>query len=417
MEKKSRIGSRSFLVALFGTIILFICTHLGYLKHQAWYIVLAGFEAALIGAVADWFAVSALFREIPIPLVRRHTNIIAKSRARLSEGITDLVANEWLSQESIHTKLQSISFVDRIVLSLKKGRSQEQIQAITSSILTLMLNQGKMSDLSVKVRELIQQQLSQVDMAHCLGTKIEELLDKKKHYPLWSKSLRVLLQRIDTPDVRKLVENSVSNEIQGIVDKGGIKSLLFSAAQSFGGIDDEQLASKIINALKQILGEAERDPNHPLRMELEDELYSWAKKSKEKDPKVYSQILSWQRQLSDELFSDKVVSQWIAQYTKGDKQSALIHSISTQIGQYLSANPKTATQIDSWIKEQIEHLVAKKHHYLAKTIKNNIDELTDKELIDQIQGRVGNDLEYIRLNGAIVGGLVGLVLALFKAWI
>jgi len=82
---KNKIGQISLLSTLGGLTVTQICIHVGWLQGYPWTILAAGFEAGTVGGLADWFAVSALFREIPIPIVRRHTNIIVKNRRQLTE--------------------------------------------------------------------------------------------------------------------------------------------------------------------------------------------------------------------------------------------------------------------------------------------------------------------------------------------
>ncbi|MBI4763204.1 MAG: DUF445 family protein [Deltaproteobacteria bacterium] len=87
---KSRIGPISLLSTLIGLAITRVGIHSGWLQGPVWPIVASGFEAGTVGGLADWFAVSVLFREVPLPFVRQHTNILVKNRRQLTEGIVDL---------------------------------------------------------------------------------------------------------------------------------------------------------------------------------------------------------------------------------------------------------------------------------------------------------------------------------------
>ena len=81
----------------------------GWLAAPGWKVLLQAFEAATVGGLADWFAVSALFREVPLPLIRRHTNIIVRNRQRIVDGIADMVQNRWLSPAIIREYLEHFS--------------------------------------------------------------------------------------------------------------------------------------------------------------------------------------------------------------------------------------------------------------------------------------------------------------------
>jgi uncharacterized membrane-anchored protein YjiN (DUF445 family) len=121
---KKRIGIVSLLIAISGLIITFTSIRLGFLKNPCWKILLAGFEAATIGGFADWFAVRALFREIPIWSVRRHTNIIVKNRNKITEGVVDMITNKWLTPEVIKEKISGLSIAENILIYLEEPQNK-----------------------------------------------------------------------------------------------------------------------------------------------------------------------------------------------------------------------------------------------------------------------------------------------------
>ncbi len=92
-----------------------------------WRILLAGFEAGTVGGLADWFAVTALFHEVPLPFIRRHTNIIIRNRERLTEGAVDLVANKWLSPDAVRDKLAGLSVSTFILEWLREEGNRERV--------------------------------------------------------------------------------------------------------------------------------------------------------------------------------------------------------------------------------------------------------------------------------------------------
>ena len=97
------LGNISLAVSIGGLIATEMALRQGLVAGAGWKVLLQAFEAATIGGFADWFAVSALFREVPVPLIRRHTNIIIKNRERIVEGIADMVQNRWLAPNIIRS--------------------------------------------------------------------------------------------------------------------------------------------------------------------------------------------------------------------------------------------------------------------------------------------------------------------------
>src|SRR5215470_377879 len=103
------LGSLSLTVAIGGLIVTELALRRGWLAAPGWKILLQAFEAATIGGLADWFAVSALFREVPLPVIRRHTNIIIRNRQRIVDGIADMVQNRLLAPSVIKEYLAGFS--------------------------------------------------------------------------------------------------------------------------------------------------------------------------------------------------------------------------------------------------------------------------------------------------------------------
>jgi hypothetical protein len=103
------LGNISLTVSIAGLIATEMALRQGLVAGAGWKVLLQAFEAATIGGFADWFAVSALFREVPVPLIRRHTNIIIKNRERIVEGIADMVQNRWLAPDIIREHLAHFS--------------------------------------------------------------------------------------------------------------------------------------------------------------------------------------------------------------------------------------------------------------------------------------------------------------------
>ncbi len=115
------LGNISLAGAIAGLIATEIALRHGVVAGASWQVILKAFEAATIGGFADWFAVSALFHEVPLPLIRRHTNIIVKNRRRIVEGIADIVQNRWLAPHIIREHLVPL-FSLPICFALSRAR-------------------------------------------------------------------------------------------------------------------------------------------------------------------------------------------------------------------------------------------------------------------------------------------------------
>ncbi|MBA3845625.1 MAG: DUF445 family protein, partial [Planctomycetes bacterium] len=133
MLSRRRLGAYSLATCVAGFIALETALALDWIAHPAWRVLAAGFEAGTIGGLADWFAVSALFRRVPIPLISRHTDIIRRNRSRLTAAIVDLVQNRWLSPAAVRAKIAGFSLVDALVRGIERDAGGERLAKLCSS--------------------------------------------------------------------------------------------------------------------------------------------------------------------------------------------------------------------------------------------------------------------------------------------
>ena len=171
---KNQVGRNSLIISITGLIIVQTLIHIGFFKNEYWYILLSGFEAATIGGFADWFAVSALFYEIPIPIIKKHTNIIVRSRAKLSEGIVDLVTNKWLSPEVIKEKIADIPITQNVIKVLKEPQNNVLVTRFLKEIVTRLTANIDSPEVVQMLQAILKEQLKDVDLSTPLGNWLKK---------------------------------------------------------------------------------------------------------------------------------------------------------------------------------------------------------------------------------------------------
>ena len=129
------LGNISLAVSIGGLIATKLALRHGWVAAPGWKVLLQAFEAATVGGLADWFAVSALFREVPVPLIRRHTNIIIKNRQRIVDGIADMVQNRWLAPRIIREYLVNFSASQYVLDFLSNKDHLETVLATVRDII------------------------------------------------------------------------------------------------------------------------------------------------------------------------------------------------------------------------------------------------------------------------------------------
>ena len=356
-------------------------------------------EAAMVGALADWFAVTALFN-YPLGIKIPHTNLIENSKERIGDNLGNFVVENFLSPQNIRPYIQKIKISNFVGDWLSKERNQENLMKEVSTIILDILN--KLDDTAVVsfIGKKAKEMSDDLKINQIVGNGIEYILDKKDH------------QRFITNLSKQIKEYVINN--QEMV-KQRVKSESYFLIPKFV---DDGIADKITSGLSKYFEEVELDENHSLRTEITQKLYSFSKEIqtdekwveefkaikndflKEEKIQQYSQDiwLSIKKSLSSELEED---------------QSALKNYLRKNLAE-LSANLKTdevfQNKIDHWVRATAYKYILKNTHQFGALISSTVGNWEGKELSAKMELEVGKDLQFIRVNGTLVGGLVGLII-------
>lgn len=422
---KSNIGHFSLITALFGFILLEVSLFQGWLQGDFWRILLTGFEAATIGALADWFAVSALFYEIPIPIIRRHTNIIVKNRQKLTEGIVDMVTTKWLSAEIIQEKLVDVNLAGNLISLLEEPANLSRTLDILRMVLRRFAENLDHPKLAIWMQKLAKDQMEDVDLGKPLGNWMVEALTAHKHQPVVELMIQELRKTIQQPGTRKVVFDKLKSTLEAYEKQDWIKKSTIWLGRKTGGIDLDLLTDRLLDIILLLGEEVTEDRNHPIRLKLDGYFLEFAQSLAlgEEHSTRYIRDLKTNLLLNT---GTRIIIQQILNRLKGSVYDALENNdtvfmrlvkgnVITLIF-HLKNDKGTQADIDRWIKNTLTQLVDKYHPEIGNMVRTSLGKLDDKGMMEQIKDKVGDDLQYIRLNGAVVGGLVGLAIAMVR-WI
>ena len=417
---KSKIGRNSLLIAISGFIVVESLIHFGWLESGIWRILATGFEAGTIGGLADWFAVSALFYEIPIPYVKKHTNIIVKNREKLTEGIVNLVTTKWLSPEVLQERLATIKIAEGLLGSLESAENVEKLLGFFSGILIRLSRELDHPQLVVIIQKLLKDKLQTTDIAKPLGKWLHSFVTEGKHHEFIAISLDQFSKSIEDPDTREIVLEKLKNALEIYASKDWVKKSTIWIGKKTGGIDPDTIIDRMLDLILALLVEIKNDPEHPIRKKLEMHVLEFAANLENGDEKTLSYVSKLKRNwvLNDQTRAmiQKVLGQIKRNFQEqiSAPNTPVMQLINRQLVRFLSElreDGESRQKIDTWLRSTITHLVTKYHHELGAMVRSSLSKLDDKGIMLQIKDRVGNDLQYIRLNGAVVGGLVGLIIA------
>ena len=232
--------------------------------------------AATIGGFADWFAVRALFYEIPIPIIRKHTNIIVRNRQKLTEGVVDLVTNKWLSPEIINEKLSNVHIIESVIKTLKTPENTKKVVGFLKEIISRLTANIDDPEVAKMLQSLLKEQIKGVDLATPLGEWLKKSVQKGDHNKLWDIILDAAEKSISDETTRELLLTSFEKQVQEYKQEGFLKKIFIGIANGVGAIDSPSILDKIISSIDDFIKEAKGNPNHAIRVKFDKSILDFA---------------------------------------------------------------------------------------------------------------------------------------------
>ncbi|WP_026976856.1 DUF445 domain-containing protein [Flavobacterium tegetincola] len=420
---KNNLGTISLIIAFSGLVLLEILLHFQFLVHPGWNIARAGFEAATIGGVADWFAVRALFHEIKIPYIRKHTNIIVKNRTKLTEGIVDLVTNKWLSPEVITEKLSEVDVASAILEFLQNPNSQQKTVSFIREMALKLTAEMDSPEFVNAVQKIINKQIAAIDLAPTMGAFLEKSIHNGDHNKLWELVIEASEKSLNNVESKELILSKLEEAIQEYGEEGFFKKATLFLAKKTGGIDLDKITAELLFKTSELLTEAKENPQHPIRIKFDTWMLEFAQKLSEGDESAISIIDTLKLKLIAYLETENTLAHLMSNWKKSiskqleNNETGLMQFLITHLNRMiidLQQDKEAQDKINHWITESVSELLTKFHGEIGNMVRTSLIKLDNEELVAQIEGKVGSDLQYIRLNGAVVGGLVGIIIASIK---
>ena len=356
-------------------------------------------EAAMVGALADWFAVTALFHH-PLGLKIPHTNLIEKSKEKIGDNLGSFVVSNFLSPQNIRPYIQKLKISNFLGDWLQKEKNSEALVNNLSEIILDIVN--KLED------ELV---------VKFIGNKAKEMSDDLKINQILGNGIEYILQKNDH---QKLITN-LSSQIKNYVLENyemvreRVKKESYKLIPSFV---DEKIAEKITSGLSSYFEEVENDQNHSLRNEITQKILDFSKDLKE-NPKYEADFNA----LNEDFLKPEKVQQYAQDIWNSLKktlidelnaeQSSLKNYVRKNLAEFsenLRTDEKLQHKIDHWIRVTAYKYILRNTNKFGELISETVGNWQGKELSQKLELEVGKDLQFIRINGTLVGGLVGLII-------
>lgn len=400
--RRMRATATAMLVFMAG-VFLFSRQYLDL--HPAWGYVHAFAEAAMVGGLADWFAVTALFRHplgVPIP----HTAIIPENKDRIADTMAQFLRENFLTPAVVARRMRAMNLARAVGDFLVKPASgaagaQSRIGAGAAELFAGVLESLDPERLGGQVRAGLKHQLEKLEVAPLLGQMLGAAIADKRHLPLIDGIVR--WAGLTLEDNEEMVRAMIHERANALLRWTGL---------------DERLANSVLDGLYRLLAEVLVDPNHPLRGKIEEGLEKVAHDLVH-DPETREKVERMKRELLD----NPAVAQWWQGVWERmrtgligmarDPDSTLdgwLGSTLAELGAALRDDPRLQMQVNRFARRTAVGVATRYGGQIVQLVSETVRRWDARTITDRLESAVGRDLQFIRINGTLVGGLVGVTI-------
>jgi uncharacterized membrane-anchored protein YjiN (DUF445 family) len=413
-QTELRQSKRLALSFFAGAAALFVLSL--FLPVNWWSGLLKAFaEAAMVGALADWFAVAALFRRIPIPIVSRHTEIIPANKQRIADNLAAFVHEKFLDTDSIVRLIQRHDPAQRVADWLVKPENTERLGGYLVKTAGWALDFIEDAAVQNFIRRAVHGMIQGVDLSKTAGAILDSVTRDGRHQALLDEGIGQLAKLLDNEETQAFIA-------QGIVDwlrdeYAFMEKMLPSELIGRKGADlTVKLAAGILKRVSE-------DPQHPIRQRFDVFTVDFIARLQD-DPAFIEKGEDIKRYLiGDETLNGYLGSIWsdLKHWIKADlaqEDSVLrrrLEATGAWVGRMLAEDPALRASLNENLELAARGAAPEFAGFLTRHIADTVKNWDSREMSEQVELNIGKDLQYIRINGTVVGGLIGVVLYLLSA--
>ena len=366
---------------------------LGYLKAFA--------EAAMVGGLADWFAVTALFRH-PLGLPIPHTAIIPRNKDRIGEALASFIRDNFLIPSVVARRMQRLDVASAVGRFLQTPAGEgTRIRAGASRLIADVFESLDDERLGGIVKSAISTRLRNAEVSPLLGHALASAINDDRHVPMLEAAIRWTARALDANE--QLIRDMVRKKANWALKLAGL---------------DTKLADSIINGLRKLTVEMSTDPTHPVRVKVEEALVQLANDLQTR-PETRERVEAIKEQLLD----NQSVSLWLDALWQRGREAIIkaarnpdavmagkLGEVLKSMGGTLEKDRRIRAAINQFARRAIVGMAASYGGSIVKLVSETIRGWDARTVTNRLEAAVGRDLQYIRINGTLVGGLVGLIL-------
>ena len=358
-------------------------------------------EAAMVGGLADWFAVTALFRH-PLGLPIPHTAIIPRNKDRIGEALANFLKENFLIPSVVARRMQNIDVAGATGRFLQTPAGEgTRIRAGASRLIADIFESLDDERLGGIVKGAISTRLRKMEVSPLLGHALASAINEDRHVPMLEAAIRWMARALDANE--QLIRQMVKKKANWVLKLAGL---------------DTKLADAIIDGLKKLTAEMSTDPAHPVRVKVEEALAQLANDLQTR-PETRERVEG----IKDQLLDNQSVSLWLDTLWQKGREAIIraarnpdavlagkLGEVLKSMGSTLESDRRIRAAINQFARRAVVGMAASYGSSIVKLVSETVRKWDAQTVTNRLEAAVGRDLQYIRINGTIVGGLVGLIL-------
>ena len=358
-------------------------------------------EAAMVGGLADWFAVTALFRH-PLGLPIPHTAIIPRNKDRIGEALATFLKENFLIPSVVARRMRKLDVAGAAGRFLQTPSGEgTRIRAGASRLIADIFEGLDDERLGGIVKSAISTRLRNSQISPLLGHALASAINDERHVPMLEAAIRWTARALDANE--RLIRDMVRKKANWALKLAGI---------------DSKLADAIIDGLRKLTAEMSTDPAHPVRVRVEEALVQLANDLQTR-PETQERVEAIKEQLLD----NQSVSLWLDTLWQKGREAMVkaarnpdavmagkLGDVLKSMGGTVEKDPRIRSAINQFARRTVVGLAASYGGSIVKLVSETVRSWDARTVTNRLEAAVGRDLQYIRINGTLVGGLVGLIL-------
>ena len=364
-------------------------------------IIHTGFLAATIGGMADWFAVTAIFRK-PLGIAYK-TEILIRNRQRIMEAIVEFAGQDLLSTSNVMSFVQKQN-VAELLAKYIDSQGKERLSVLTTDIAEELLGQMDVAALSKEITPIVcklaeERLISPVGdelLSHCVGVQQADFVSRAL--------LNIGQELIAAEELQSIIKDNIEEILKSYEGAGAGRAIITGLL----GLDAEKITENLLKTADDWLDNALT--NEDMLGKISDEILTWLISFSGKN-EVKRQINGQLKSACTEELIEDILTKYISQAI-GSRQ--LVNVVGSNTGDLLQNfvdndewQQKADALIKAWLKSELEN----HHEAITSIIEERLNSLSDEELVEFTEEKVADDLQMIRINGSIVGAIAGMALS------